>query len=380
MLAAEKVQRGMDPGEARRAALVEAGGVEQVKEEVRDVRGGALLDVLAQDVRYGLRTFLHNKAFTAAAVLALALGIGATTAVFSVVDAVLLRPLPYPDSDRLVVALHRGIDPVAPANFLDWKRQGTAFEQVAAAEYWTPNLSGGDAPETVQALRLTADTFPLLGVSPLLGRALPSEEEPGQDHVAVLGYALWQRRFGGDPAVVGRPITLNGEPYTVVGVMPRGFEFPPFWATGAELWAPLSLADRAASREGSSLRVFARLKPGVSLGRARADMAAITGRLEQEFPGTNRNVVVRPLKDAVVGDVRLALLVLLGAVAFVLLIACANVPHMLLARAPPPARGGAAGDARATRAVRPPVPHREPPACGRRGSLASPSRGSASAP
>ena len=334
LLAAEKEARGMSEAEARRAALVEAGGVEPVKEQVRDVRGGALLDALAQDTSYGARMLVRSPAFTAAAILALALGIGATTAVFSVVNAVLLRPLPYPAADRLVVMLHRGVNPVAPANFVDWRRQSTVFERLGAADLWSPNLTGGDVPETVKGLRLSADVFPMLGVPPLLGRALLlREEEPGQDRVAILGYALWQRRFGGDAGIVGRTITLNGEAYTVVGVMPRGFSFPPFWATGTELWAPLALGDRAASRTGQSLRVFGRLKPGVSLDQARAEMGTITARLESEYPGTNRNVVVRRLDDAVVGDVRSALLVLLGAVGFVLLIACANVAHMLLARA-----------------------------------------------
>jgi putative ABC transport system permease protein len=334
MLAEEKVGRGLSRTEARRAAHIEAGGVEQVKEAVRSARAGAFLDTVIADVRYGARILARNPAFTAAVVVALALGIGATTAVFSVVDAVLLRPLAYRDPRQLVVMLHRGTQPVSPANFLDWRRQASRLESVGAAEAWAPNLSGGDEAETVPALRMTADVLPMLGVAPLLGRAfLPAEEAAGQAHVAVLGYGLWQRRYGGDAGIVGRDITLNGEPYTVVGVMPRGFEFPPFWATGAQLWAPLSLADRAASREGSSLRVFARLKPGATLAQSRAEMAAITGRLEQEFPGTNRNVVVRGLDDAVAGDVRPALMILLGAVGFVLLITCANVAHMLLARA-----------------------------------------------
>jgi predicted permease len=333
-LADEKAGRGMSASEARRAALIEAGGVELVKDQVRDARMGAFIDTLVRDVRYGWRTLARNPAFTAAIVLALALGIGATTAVFSVVEAVLLRPLAYRDPERLVVMLHRGVNPVAPANFFDWRRQASGFERMGAAESWAPNLTGGDEAETVPALRMTADVLPMLGVAPLLGRAfLPGEEAPGQDHVAVLGHALWQRRFGGDAGIVGRTIALNGEPYTVVGVMPRAFAFPPFWATGAELWAPLSLAERATSREGSSLRIFARLKPGARVAQARAEMAAITGRLEKEYPGTNRDVVVRSLDDAVAGDVRPALLVLLGAVGFVLLITCANVAHMLLARA-----------------------------------------------
>jgi predicted permease len=334
LLAAEKVGRGMSAAEARRAALIEAGGVEQVKEAVRSARAGAFLDTVMGDVRYGARMLARNPGFAAAIVAALGLGIGATTAVFSVVDAVLLRPLPYRDPRQLVVMLHRGTGPVSPANFLDWRREATLPESAGAAESWAPNLSGGEEAETVPALRMTADVLPMLGVPPLLGRAfLPAEEAPGQGRVVVLGYGLWQRRYGGDAGILGRSITLNGEPYTVVGVMPRGFEFPPFWATGAQLWAPLSLADRAASRSGASLRVFARLKPGATLAAARAEMAAITGRLEQQFPGTNRNLVVRPLDDAVAGDVRPALMILLAAVGFVLLITCANVAHMLLARA-----------------------------------------------
>jgi predicted permease len=330
----ENVARGLPPVEARRQALIEMGGVEQVKEQVREVRMGALLETVGQDARYGLRTLARAPGFTVAAVLALALGIGATTAIFSVVDAVLLRPLAYARPHRLAVVLTRGTGPVAPGNFLDWRRDATSFERMGAAEAWGTNLGGNDRPEHVDGVRLTSDIFPLLGVPPQLGRTFASDEDqPGHAHVVVLGHRLWQRRFGGDAGVVGRSITLDGQPHVVIGVMPRGFEFPPFWATGAELWAPLPLAERAGSRNGQSLRVFARLSPGATLEKARAEMATITSRLEKEYPGTNRNVVVRTLDDIVVGDVRSALLILLGAVAFVLLIACANVAHMLLARA-----------------------------------------------
>jgi putative ABC transport system permease protein len=334
LLADEKAARGATPEEARRQALIEMGGIEQVKENVREVRMGALLETVWQDARYGGRTLLRAPAFTAAALLALALGIGATTAIFSVVDAVLLRPLPYAHPERLAVVLHRGTRPVAPANFLDWRRQATAFERMGAAEYWQPNLGGTDRPEHVLGLHVTADILPMMGVAPLVGRAFtPEEDQPGREHEVVLSYSLWQRRFGGDPAVIGRPALLDGQKYTVVGVMPRGFEFPPFWATGAQLWAPMPFGERATSRRSQSLRVFARLAPGSTLDEARAQMASITARLEAEFPGTNREVTVRALDDIVVGGVRPALLVLLGAVGFVLLIACANVAHMLLARA-----------------------------------------------
>jgi putative ABC transport system permease protein len=334
MLEEEKVRSGMKGEEARRAAAIEVGGLEQVKERVRDVRVGVFLGTVAGDIRYGLRALARSPGFTAAAVLALALGIGATAAIFSVVDAVLLRPLPYADAGRLVVLLHSARNPVAPANFLDWKRQSAAFESMGAADNWVPNITGGGEPESVQALRMTADVLPMLGIRPLLGRTFgPAEDVPGRDRVVVLSHRLWQRRFASDAGVLGRTIDLNGESYAVVGVMPQSFDFPLFWATGTELWVPLALGNRAANREGQSLRIFARLKPGTPLSTARAEIATITARLEKAYPGSNRDVTVRTLEETVVGDVRRPLLVLLVAAGFLLLIACANVAHMLLARA-----------------------------------------------
>jgi putative ABC transport system permease protein len=334
MLEEEKVGSGMTEEEARRSASIEIGGVEQVKESVRDARLGTFLETVGGDLRYGLRALGKNPGFAAAAVTALALGIGATAAIISVVNSVLLKPFPYEDPDRLAVILHRRVNPVAPANFLDWRRQSTAFERMGAADNWVPNLTGGAQPESVQAVRVTSDILPMLGVRPLVGRVfLPQEEEPGKEHEVVLSHRLWQRRYAGDPKIVGQSVRLNGEPYTVVGVMPKSFDFPPFWATGTELWVPDVVTPRAANRTGQSLRVFARLKPGATLDFARAEIAAITARLEKEFPGSNREVTVNSLKETVVGNVRPALFVLLAAVAFVLLISCANVAHMLLARA-----------------------------------------------
>jgi putative ABC transport system permease protein len=332
-LAAEKMREGMLPEEARREARVET-GVEQVKEEVRDARTGALLETMAQDVKYGWRMLRKNPGFTLAAIVALALGIGANTAIFSVVNAVLLRPLPYANPDQLAVVLHGGNSPVAPANYLDWKKQTQTFKEMGAAEFWSPNMTGGDRPEHVWALRLTASMFPVLGVNPIMGRVFSeSEETAGRDQVVVISYGTWQRRFAGDKNIIGKQVGLDGSICEVIGVMPPSFRFAPFWATKAELWAPLSLADRATMRSGNSLRVFGRMKDGVTLQQARAEIATITGRLEQQFPGTNRHVQVASLKEKVVGNVRPALLVMLGAVAMVLLIACANVAHMLLARA-----------------------------------------------
>ena len=333
LLVAEKMRAGMNAADARRAAMVELGGLERVKDDVREVRTGALFETTAQDVRYSVRTLIRRPSFTVVAVLALALGIGATTAIFSVVNGVLLRPLPYRDPAALVAVLHGARDPVAPANYLDWNRQNTVFSSMGAAEYWSGIVSG-DAPERVQGLRVTSDVLAMTGVRPLIGRLIrPEEDTPSGELPVVLSWGYWQRRFAGRRDVLGQRLLVDGTSYTVVGVMPRGFDFPMFWATGVQMWAPLPLGTRASSRSGSSLRLFARLAPGTSLDAARAQMATITANLEKAFPGTNRDVTVTPLDAMVVGDVRPALLVLLGAVGFVLLIACANVAHMLLARA-----------------------------------------------
>ena len=297
----------------------------QIDAAIRNVRA---------DLRFGSRSLRKTPVFTVVAVIALALGIGATTAILSVVNAVLLRPLPYANSDRLVVILHNGNNPVAPANVIDWKKQTHSFTDVAAAEYWGANLTSGEQPENVRGLRVSAGIFPMLGVAPFIGRAFTTDEDVnGNEHVAVISYGLWQRRFGGDRSIVGRTMSLDGEPFTILGVMPAAFQFAPFWATRAEMWVPLGLSSRATDRGAQSLRVFARLRPGVTMEQARSDIASVTARLEREFPGTNKNVTVESLKHKVVGDIQTPLLVLLVAVGFVLLIACANVAHMLLSRA-----------------------------------------------
>jgi putative ABC transport system permease protein len=329
---------GLSPAEAKLAARRNYGNVEFVKELHRETRSYLWIENLLKDIGYAWRSLLHAPGFTAVATIALALGIGANTAIFGVVNALVLQPLAYRDADRLVTILHNGTGPVATANYIDWRDQSHVFEAMGAADYWSPNIRSDDhsdnqPSEHLYGLKVTQNMLPMLGVEPLLGRLFAKgEDREGADHEAVLSYALWQRRFGGDRAVLGKPIKLDGEAYTVVGVMPSTFKFAPFWATHTELWVPNALEATMHERGGNHLRVFARLKPDVTLARARADMATVTGRLEKEYPASNRNVVVRPLKENVVGNVETPLLMMLGAVGFVLLIACANVAHLELAR------------------------------------------------
>jgi len=332
--AADLVGRGVPQHEALRQARQEFGWVEVTKEECRDAVGVSFVEILIQDVRHGVRTLMRTPVFTVITVVVLALGIGANTAIFSVVDAVLLRPLGYRDSGRLVTILMDGEDPVSAANYVDWRDQSRSFEAMGAADYWSPNLTGVDSPEHVAGLKVTQSLFPMLGIEPALGRLfVEGEDKEGADREVILSYRLWQRRFSGDRNVLGKPIVLDGNAYVVVGVMPQGFQFAPFWATHAELWVPNAFGARIHNRGGNSLRIFGRLKEGVSLTQARAEISGITEQLERQYPGTNRNVVVTPLKEKVVGPIETPLLVLLGAVAFVLLITCANVAHMLLALA-----------------------------------------------
>ncbi len=291
---------------------------------------------LLKDLRYAFRMMLKHRSFTIVAVVAIALGIGANTAIFSVVNGVLLRPLPYNAPDELVTILHDGTSPVAPANYFDLKQQSQSFESMAAAQMWGPNLTGRDQPENLRGLQLSADMFHLLGVNPIAGRTFSADEDqPGKERVVVLSNRLWQRRFGSDRNIVGQQLTLDGARYTVIGVMPPQFQFAPFWATQTELWVPLNLAARANDRNGQSLRVFGRLKPGVTREQAQAEVATVFSRLEQQYPDSNKGLAlgVMSLHEKVVGKTRTALLILLGAVGFVLLIACANVANLMMTRA-----------------------------------------------
>jgi predicted permease len=341
MLTEAKLRQGQTPQEARRNALLELGGVEQVEERVREIRVGQFIETAWRDVRLGVRTLVHSPIFTAVTVLSLALGIGANTAIFSVVNGLLLRPLSYPESERLVDVWHTppqqsfpGLDrfSVSPANYIDWKAQATVFEQVAVYGYAGLSLSTSNDPLPLIGATVSSDFFSVLRSNAMLGRTFtPDEEQPGRDQVVVISHGLWQRAFGANPNIIGQPVTLNSRSFTVVGIMPAAFEFP----REAELWVPLAWDDK--ERQVRSIHdylVIARLKQNVSVQQAQAEMSTISSRLEQQYPEEDKGwgAVVIPLREDLVGDIRTALLVLFCAVGFVLLIACANVANLMLAR------------------------------------------------
>jgi len=296
---------------------------------------------LMQDLRYSLRVLRKSPGFVAVAIAVLALGIGANTAIFSVVNAVLLRPLPYRDPSRLMQVWH--VPPanqfpgmttfsVSPANYLDWEGQNHVFESMALYGFRAFNITGTDQPQALQASVVSQEFYRTLGVQPLLGRTFTAEEEqPGHNHVVILGYALWKSAFGGNSRIVGSTISLDDQPYTVVGVMPAKFKFPDF----AQLWAPLGWTDQERAVRGNhNYMVVGRLKSDTTMQQAQAEMNTISARLQQQYPVDDAGwgAVIVPLREQLVGDMRPALLVLLGAVAFVLLIACANVANLVLAK------------------------------------------------
>jgi len=298
------------------------------------------MSTLIQDIRYGLRMLAKNPGFAAVAVLTLALGIGANTAIFSVVNTVLLLPLPYKDADRLVMVWGNNVtsgfatEQVSALDLADWRAQNHVFEAMAASTDVMYTLTGAGEPTTIIAYQFSPEYFHVLGVEPVLGRTFaPEEDQPGKNHVAVLGYRLWQSRFGGDLGIIGKTATLDGEPYTIIGVMPRGVVYP----GATELWTPLTVPPGAnVNRNFRYLRVIALLKRGVTVQQAQVEMNAIAGRLAREYPNTNKDISatnIIGLRQMISGDIRPALLVLFAAVGFVLLIACANVGNLLLARA-----------------------------------------------
>src|SRR5215217_4051137 len=309
---------------------------------------------LLQDIRYGVRRLLKQPVITVVAIISLGLGIGANTSIFSVVNAVLLRPLPYHDSERLVVIWETNSQAiaalmnlqnhnlVAPANFLDWTKQNTSFDEMAAIRFLNFNLTGDDRPERVPGAIVTQNLFSLLGVKPALGRTfLPEDAQPERERVVVLSAGLWQRRFGGDQNVIGRILNLNNESFSVIGVMPTEFQYP----DAAELWVLSRLAVPEApgaananlltNRLAHYLFVLGRLKPGVTIQQSQADLTKISANLQSQFPKTNASAGARvvAMQEEIVGDIKPALKILLAVVAFVLLIACANIANLLLARA-----------------------------------------------
>ncbi|HKP93560.1 MAG TPA: ABC transporter permease [Chthoniobacterales bacterium] len=340
LLTEKKMKQGLNETEARREAMLEVGGVEQVKEEVRAGRTGFALETFFQDLRYGFRSLRKKPGFTLTAVVALALGIGANSAIFSVINGVLLRSLAYQDSDKIVMVWERSLrsnrsqNVVSPANFLDWKKQATSFEHFAACWDTRVNVTSGGEPEEIQVQRVSADFFSVLGVAPNLGRSFRREEDvSGAISPVVLSYELWQSRFGGNPGILGQPVTMSGRTMNVIGVMPPGFHF---LNNQVKAWIPLALDPAKDWRKsGRFLRSVARLKPGRTAQQAQAELDAIARQLETAYPAYNKswgaNVV--PMHEQIVGDIRPVLLVLLAAVAFVLLIACANVANLLLSRA-----------------------------------------------
>jgi putative ABC transport system permease protein len=354
----DNLRAGMSPEEARRQALIKLGGVTLTRECYREQRGLPMLETLIQDLRYGLRMLHKNPGFSLVAILTLALGIGANTAIFSVVNAVLLKPLPYPEPGQLVQLRLEGAGKpdtvIGSTAFVGVKAQSQSLSRIAAYTGGDMTLTGGGSAERVEAGAVTADFFPLLGVQSALGRNFtPEEDTPNGPKAVILGHGLWQSRFGGDANVLGRTITLNEQSYTVVGILPARFQYPePF-----QLWIPLALSETSAALAGYGegmvlLKAIARLKPGVTLEQAQAEVQTIAQRIQPGGSSATAGGNSRPrgeageggrrgdsvltlvgLHEQVVGDVKRALLVLLGAVALVLLIACANVANLLLARA-----------------------------------------------
>jgi putative ABC transport system permease protein len=341
---AENIRRGMTPEQAAAQARRDLGGMEQVKENVRDVRVGAAFDTLLQDVRYAIRSLRKNPSFTAIAILTLALGIGANTTIFSVVNGVLLKPLPYPSPGRIVTLWESHPKfgrflTVAPANFYDWRAQSSSFERMAALDpYPDFILTGGSQPYRLTGAAVTADFFPLFQVRLALGRGFQATE----DHAVVLSYSTWQQYFNARPDIAGSQVRLNDESYTVVGVLPRDFylagKASDFQARRHfDVWTNLGLTvpPEAWQRETHPLFAFGRLKSGVPLQQAQVDLARIAMNLARLYPEADQDhtIDVVPMADNAVGGVRTALFTLLGGVGIVLLIACANVANLLLIRA-----------------------------------------------
>ncbi len=345
ILTEENIRAGMPRKDAQRAARIELGGIEQVKEQVREQRLGSWLHSVISDCRYGFRQLRKNPGFAAVALLTMALGIGANTAIFSVVYAVLLKPLPYTSPEQLFTAFQanaqQGVAETGCSylNFEEWRAQNHVFSEMAGNVAHQLTLTGHIEPTVVNTSVVTPEFFALLDVKPLAGRIFSSQDgKQGAPPVVLVSEDLWRGRFGANPKIIGTSIDLDKRPFTVVGIIPAAFRTP-FFTTKQEVWIPLIqdpvFSTRMPQRGSHLLPVIGRLKSGVSVAQAQAEMDAISGRLAGEFPAENNGWTVRlvPLQKEIVGDVRTGLLVLLGAVGLVLLIACANIANLLLARA-----------------------------------------------
>ena len=341
LLADEKIAAGMAPDAALRAARAEVGGIESVKEAVRDVRAGSLVAQWWQDTRYAIRLARRDAGFSSVAVLTLALGIGANTAIFSAVNAVLIEPLPYPEADRLVVVWERNTaagkdrDPVAPLNFQDWRARNTTFDGLGAYRVESAALSGVEPPEQIVMLAMSSSVFRVLDVDARRGRTFTEEEERQRARVVVLNDEFWRRRFGADAGVIGRAMTLDGESFTVVGVMPPDFAFPD--GNPADVYAPLVFEGETNRRSQQSrviatLSVIGRLAGNATIEAAAADLGAIARSTAAQDAGSNPEVALAGAHQVLVEDIRRALIVLLATVGLVLIVACANVANLLLVR------------------------------------------------
>ena len=342
MLTEENIRAGMSPNEAQRSARIELGGIEQVKEQVREEQIGNWLHSVISDCRYGARQLRENPGFTAVAVLILALGIGANTAIFSVVNGVLLRPLPFPKQNQLLMLWEKDRDGLRSntswATFTDWSKANHSFTGIAAVSLWTPTYVTSADAENLIGFRVSANFFDVLSTHPERGRGfLPAEDVRGNNFVVILSHSFWRRRFACDPTIIGKPIQLGGRDYTVIGVLPSDFpsilSFDP--RKPADLYTPLAYDATLpyACRDCRHLRTIARLKYLVSMQAAGTEMNQISENLFHQYPTeySASGVILTPLKDYLVGDVKRVLLALLGSVAFVLLIACVNVANLLLA-------------------------------------------------
>jgi putative ABC transport system permease protein len=348
MATEEKMNRGMSREDALRAVRLEQGNIERTKEVVRSAGWESFVETLWQDLRFGLRTLRKSPSFTVVAVLTLALGIGANTTIFTVVNGVILKPLPYPHADRLVMLLEKQLSdgtlgPVAPANFFDWREQSHSFDKMAAIDpYPDFILNGSGEPQRLTGAAVSSDFFSLLGVRMALGRDFLSEEDrPGYNREVILSYAIWQHYFGDRADIVGREITLNNTAYSVVGVLPRDFSLvskaSDFQARNRfDLWTPLALPSPPEpwQRGTHPLSVVARLKSGIPMQQAQAELDQVAANLQRLYPADDkeRGITAVPLGEHVVANVRIALFTLLAAVGMVLLMACANIANLLLSR------------------------------------------------